>query len=290
MKNLSRKFLAVFATVLITFCMAVQVEAAKKIVAVMPLENVSGYNTFKVAEIMTEKIMAVIQRSGQYGVAERTQMGAVLREQGFQNIATPADQAVEMGQMSGANYTVVGKVTMAATMNNATADFFGALLNQVTQGDQLAKQATGFANNRKAEVAMDVRFVDNKTGEVIFIETFKGVKTGRGDEQALHNACEDAAQRFLKALQKNNPFMARVAEISGSEIYIDEGSDSGIVPGETLIIAREGSPIVIKGKIVGMKSVPVCKAKVIEVNADYSVCRVDKPALVHQGDIVKRGQ
>lgn len=289
MNSLSKKFLSLFAVMMIVIFSS-QVEAAKKIVAVMPMENVSGYRTFRVAEIMTEKIMAAIQTSGQYGLAERTQMGAVLREQGFQNIASDPSQAVEMGQMSGANYTVVGKVTMASVTQNATRDLFGAILNKVTQGDRIANSAMGFVANRAAKVAMDIRFVDNKTGEVVFVETFQGSKTGQGDEQALHRACEDAAEKFLKALQKQNPFMARVAEISGNEIYIDEGFESGLRQGETLIVARESSPIVIKGKIVGMKSVTVCKAKVIEVNGDYSICKVDKAGLVRQGDIVKRGQ
>ena len=58
-------------------------EAAKKIVAVMPLENVSGYSEEKVAEIMTEQLLVAIHSSGNFTVVERAQMGTVLREQGI---------------------------------------------------------------------------------------------------------------------------------------------------------------------------------------------------------------
>ena len=61
-------------------------EAAKKTVAIMPMENISGYHEANVAEIMTEQLIVVIQNSQQYGVVERTQLGTVMREQGFQNL------------------------------------------------------------------------------------------------------------------------------------------------------------------------------------------------------------
>ena len=103
-----KKFFVFPAILMLILCSSVQVEAAKKVVAVMPLENVSGYREYKVAEIMTEYLMAAVQNSGIYTLAERTQAGAVLREQGFQNIAS--ENPVEMGKMTGADYSLVGKV------------------------------------------------------------------------------------------------------------------------------------------------------------------------------------
>ena len=65
--------------------LSVTTEAAKKVVAIMPLENVSGYSAKNVAEIMTEQIIVTVQNSGQYTVSERLQMDKILREQGFQS-------------------------------------------------------------------------------------------------------------------------------------------------------------------------------------------------------------
>ena len=287
MKNLIQKFL--MSAVILIFCLgfSINVEAAKKVVAVMPLENVSGYAEYRVAEIMTENLIVEIQNSGNYTVSERTQMGTVLKEQGFQNLIS--SNPVEMGEMTGADYTVIGKVTMAVVTNNPSGNVVGNILNQLGGGNSLIGQAGAYVHHLKAKVEMDVRFIDNKTGEVIFARTFEGSKSGQDGRIALNAACKVAAQNFLKEIQSQNPFAARVAEISGDMIYIDEGTESGIRKGEVLTVFRETSPIIIKGRIVGMKGNSICKIKVIEVNSDYSICKADsKTSPIRKGDIVKR--
>ena len=287
MKSLTKKILTVVTGLILCLCFTSNSEAAKKVVAVMPLENISGYNEYRVAEIMTENLMVEIQNSGNYTVTERTQMGAVLKEQGFQNLTS--SNPVEMGEMTSADYTVVGKVTMAAITKNTSGDVLGNFINRLGGGNSLISQAGAYVHHLKAKVEMDVRFIDNKTGEVIFARTFEGSKSGQDAKIALNGACKVAAQNFLREMQGTNPFAARVAEISGDMIYIDEGSESGLRKGETLVVARESSPIVIKGRIVGMKSNNVCKIKVIEVNSDYSICKADSnTSTIKKGDIVRR--
>ena len=102
---------------------------AKKVVAVMPLENVSGYDEELVAEIMTEQLIVAIHASGLYTVVERAQMGTILREQGFQNIAVDPSQAVELGKLTGADYSMIGKVTMAVAEVNPTLTAVTGLSN-----------------------------------------------------------------------------------------------------------------------------------------------------------------
>lgn len=289
MKNFMKKFLTLAAILILCISFTNTVAAEKKVVAVMPLENVSGYNEYRVAEIMTENIMVEIQNSGNYTVSERTQMGRILQEQGFQNLVS--NNPVEMGEMTGAHYSVIGKVTMATITNNPSGNVLSGFLNQLNSGgNSLISQAEAYIHHIRAKVEMDVRFVDNKTGEVIFARTFEGSKSGQNPQIALNGACKVAAQNFLREIQSINPFAARVAEISGDTIYIDEGSESGLRSGETLIVVRESSPIVIKGRVVGMKSNEVGKIKVVEVNSDYSVCKVKSVgATIRKGDVVKRG-
>ena len=280
MQPLLRKLLIGLTLVFTILLPAVSGETAKKTVAIMPMENISGYNAANVAEIMTEQLIVVIQNSQQYGVVERVQMGTVMREQGFQNIAS--NDAVEMGAFNGSDYSVIGKVTMATVTVNQTKSLLGALFKD---DDGLVGN---LVNARKAKVELDVRFVDNRTGEVVFAKTFSGSKSGQNDAMALSGACKVAAENFLKELQSTNPFMARVADTSGNEIYIDRGSDSGLRKGETLVVARESKPIIVNGKIVGMKSNEICRIKVVEVFEEYSVCRADKSNVIRQGDVVRR--
>lgn len=275
-------------TAIVIICSLNFCEAAKKSVAVMPLENVSGYNEEKVAEIMSEQLIVAIHSSGNYTVVERAQMGTILREQGFQNMVVDPSQAVELGKLSGAQYTMVGKVTMAIIENNPTASAVSQISSIFGLGD-IGAMAGQYVNKFKGRIALEFRFVDNTTGEVIMAGTAEGNKSGSSISDALNKACKNAAENFLKQLDSINPFRARIAAIDGSNIYIDCGTEAGVRAGETLIVARESSPIVVNGKIVAMKQNELCKIKVVEVYSDYAICRLaEGTATVHEGDIVKR--
>lgn len=280
-----RIFAATCAIVIIcslNFC-----EAAKKIVAVMPLENVSGYDEQKVAEIMTEQLIVALHSSGIYTVVERAQMGAVIKEQGFQNIAVDPAQAVELGKLSGADYSMVGKVTMAVVETNPTANTV-ALISQLLELGDLGAMAEPYIHKFKGKIQLEFRFVDNTTGQVVVAKTIEGSKSGSSVTAAFNNACKNAADNFVRELDTINPFSARVAEVVGANIYIDHGSDSGLKRGDTLSVVREGGPIIVNGRTVGMKNQEVGKIKVIEVYSDYAVCRVEESAIIHKGDVVKR--
>ena len=291
-----RKFLSAVAILIFSLSFALNVEAARKVVAVMPLENVSGYSEKNVAEIMTEQIIVALQNSGQYTVSERLQMGTVLKEQGFQNLTS--DDPVEMGAMSSADYSVIGKVTMASVKDRSTENVISALAAAaIGSGSEEAKTKAVisgiFGNSADAftgSIELDVRFVDNRTGEVIFAKSFGGSQRGSDSAEALNGACKVAAENFLRELQTVNPFTARVADIYGENIYIDQGLASGLKRGDVLLISRETDPIVVNGKIIGMKQTAICTATVIEVTLDYAICRTEGTNyLVKKGDIVKRG-
>lgn len=280
-------FSAILAVVVIcslNFC-----AAARKSVAVMPLENISGYSAQEVAEIMTEQLIVAIHSSGAYTVVERAQLGTVIKEQGFQNIAVDPATAVKLGKLSGADYSMLGKVTMAIVDANPTANIVAQLGGALGLGD-IGAVANQYVHKFKGKIALEIRIVDNETGEIILAKTVEGSKSGATAPDAFNNACKQVAENFLRELDSVNPFRARVADIAGSDIYIDCGSDSGLRRGETLIVAREGAPIIVNGKVVAMRQTEIGKVKVVEVNADYAICRADdNSGDIHKGDVVKRG-
>ena len=284
-KFIGKIFFATLAAII--FCSLNFCEAAKKTIAVMPLENVSGYSDQRVAEIMTEQLLVAIHSSGNYTVVERTQIGTVMKEQGFQNIAGDPNSASEMNKISGADYTLVGKVTMTVVEQNTTSKTVSTI-TRALKLENLEKAAGKFVNPFKSKVHLDIRFVDNSTGEVIVAKTIKGSKSGATQVEALNAACQEAAENFLKELDTVNPFRARIAEISGEDVYIDRGSQDGLRKGETLIVAREGAPIVVNGRTVAVKQTEVGKIKVVEVNADYAVCKKISGD-IRKGDVLKRG-
>ena len=281
-----KKIIATLSAVLIV-CSLNFCEASKKIVAVLPLENVSGYDAEKVAEVMTEQLLVAIYSSGNYTVVERTQLGAIIREQGFQNIAVDPSQAVKLGKLSGAHYSLVGKVTFASVEDNPTAAAVEQIAGLLDLGN-LGNMVGQHVNKFKGKIALEYRLVDNTTGEIILAGTVEGSKSGSSVGDAFNRACKNAAENFLKQLDNVNPFRARVAAVNGNDIYIDQGSEAGLRNGETLLVVREGSPIVINGKIVAMKQNEIGKIKVVEVNSDWAVCRAQSSSTIHKGDVVKR--
>ena len=283
MRKIFTAILAIAIVCSLNFC-----AAARKSVAVMPLENISGYSAQEVAEIMTEQLTVALYSSGAYTVVERTQLGTVIKEQGFQNIAVDPATAVKLGKLSGANYSMLGKVTMALVDNNPTASAVSQIGALIGLGD-IGAMAEQYVHKFKGKVALEVRIVDNETGEIVLAKTVEGSKSGSTVTDAINNACKQVAENFLKELDGLNPFRARVADIAGSDIYIDQGSENGLRRGETLIVAREGAPVIVNGRVVAVHQTEIGKVKVVEVNADYAICRADENSgVIQKGDVVKR--
>ena len=154
--NIIRKIFA--ATCAVAIICSMNYCAAKKIVAVMPLENVSGYDEEKVAEIMTEQLIVAIHSSGAYTVVERAQLGAIIREQGFQNIAVDPNQAVQLGKLMGANYSLVGKVTMAVVEQNPTASTITQIGELLGLG-KIGSAAEPFVHKFKGKIIKNLKTV-----------------------------------------------------------------------------------------------------------------------------------
>ena len=267
MKNYWKAF--VFAVVCLMVCFGTSVsEAALKKVAVMPFENISGSAERKVAEIMTDQVTVALVNSGSYTVLERTQLEKAIKEINFQNsgVVNP-NQMIELGKMTGTDYTIVGKVLLATVVNNEMArcgDILGG-------GNPFGK----FIPRYKGKVSLDVRFIDNETGELVFAKVVDGSKAGNDREVCLHNAAMDAAKDLLNEIQKATPFTATVLQVAEGNAYVDKGSGDGIQKGEELVAFREKD--VVKdwdGQVIAVITEEVGRVRVLEVNGKYSVCKI----------------
>lgn len=263
--------------------------AAKKVIAVMPIENISGYGGQRVAEIMTEQLVDALYRSGRVTVVERNQLSNALRETGFQTTgAVDPGRAIEFGRMTGAQYSLIGTVTMATISNNATSDVFTSMAGGLF-GGQVGGMVNASANQVRAKVAINIRMVNNETGEVLRVVSAEGSETGKDAEGALYNSCKEAADNFLKEIQDR--FVGVVLDVEGDTVYIYAGAENGVKSGEILEICREGKPIQKPDGGMIMKYISVGKLKVVEVNSDYSVCKITDHTSefpVTKGCIVRR--
>jgi len=271
------RLLLVLAVTIVFSGISIETEAAQKKVAIMPFENISGWSENRVGEIMTEQVTVTLVNSGKYTVVERTQLGRVINEINFQGsgVIDPA-QAIQFGQMSGADYTILGKVTMATITGNAANDIAGEAGRRINTGGglfgSLGDLAGKFVADYKGVIELNVRFVDNKTGETFKAEIIKASAADDNREIAFQKACQKAAEILLMKFQ--GPLGATIVDSDGSTVYIDKGSADGLKAGETLEVFKEGAPIQLpNGKFI-VKRIPIGKIKVTEVETDYAVCKI----------------
>ena len=280
MKNFIRLIVAVFAMFVLSGLTAT-CQAAQKIVAVMPMSQIvrNGYSSYA-ADNMTEELINVLVNSGTYTVIERSQLDQVVQEMGFESTGmVNPDSAIEIGKLSGAQYILVGKVTMA-DVYNSTVPLLGI-------------------KTLKAKVGLEYRLLDGKTGQILLSNTIEDQHTEDAitgsdfsDQVVLHKACGDVAKKVLKEIQKKNPIVGTVLDIDSSNtvVYVDLGRESGLQVGELLQVYKEGTPIYgTNGEIITTRTIELGKIKITEVNDNHSIGKlVDKNAQIDRGALVKR--
>ena len=253
-------------------------EASKRTVAIMPIESISS--EYNVSAIMAEQLTVALHDSGNYTVVERAELGQVMKEGGFQHSgAVDTESAIELGKLAGAKYSLIGKITMVKELENPNYKHVPNI--------KLIKNAV---DKYKSRIVMVFRLIDNETGKDIIASLVDASCTDDDQGIALHDTCVKVSKKVLEDIQKNHPFTARILEVKGDKIYIDQGLESGIHVGEMFDIVREGDPIMKNGEIIAMTQIPVGKAEILEVNAEYSVCKIISSIQeVKKNDILKRG-
>ena len=269
------KFFSLIFFVILTMS-STPCQAEKKIIAVIPFEDASGYNSKYVnvnpAEIMTEELTSALYQSGRYTVIERNKLDVVLREIGFQMTgAVDQNKAIQVGKLLGAQYVVIGKVTLAKTSSG------GNLLS-----------LKSIYESFQAKIVFNYRFVDVQSGEIKYIGNVKSSGSNKESrDMALYDACQNGSQNVLKDMVID--LKAKIIQVSDDTIYIDVGANSGFRKGEKLTIVREMEPITINDEVVGMRELKVGAAKIIEINDKYSICKITKGnGAIQKGDIVKK--
>lgn len=272
------KYLCMLLAAAVLVCAGGTAMAAKKVVAVPAVEPSRGLGLeHHVAQDFDQQLVTVLVQSGRYDVCERAQLDKVMSELALsQTGIISGDTAIRFGEMTGADYTVIGNVIAAD---------FGSFNNYLYKG-------------HKAKVKFNFKFVDNRSGIVKFSEIVEGSKTttefenkNPNRDMMLSDAVNDASRKVLALINEKNGLAGVIAHVSGVQVYIDIGEEMGVKAGEKYAIVREGTPIIhpVTHEILGIEEIPVGEMKVTEVKPNYSVGDITKgEGRVQTGDKVKR--
>jgi len=160
--------------------------AEKPVLAVAEFKNETsaGWWSGSVGEELAGALSNELAAGGAFKVVERDKLGVVLREQdlGASGRVRP-DSAAKIGQLTGAQYLVLGTVTAFQEQTSGTGggiSIGGFSLPGGSGGVSLG------GKSEKAYIAIDLRVVNSSTGELDFVRTVEATASSSGFDFGGH--------------------------------------------------------------------------------------------------------
>jgi hypothetical protein len=171
--------------------------------------------------------------TNRFSLIERKRIQSAIAEQnvGSSDRINPAT-AVKVGKLLGADYLIIVAVNEWTPKKSG----YGA----------------GPFGEAKAEVALSFRVINATSGELTFSSTERATAESWnfvvGGKKApitysLQSCLNKGAYRLATSL-KTQPWRGSVAEIKGTKIYINAGSNRGLTTGMKLTILSKGEPVI----------------------------------------------
>jgi curli biogenesis system outer membrane secretion channel CsgG len=219
----------------------------KKRIAVASFKNETRFGDRRLGNSVTDVFITELSKTGRFTVLEREAVDKLLQETEFSTTLGQGGIAPEQ-QFLDADYIITGAITK-----------YG--VNTVGK-----KKIISSSKEQRAEVTVDVKMVDVRTGEVIFSETGEGVAaikygttlglgtSGGYDESLEQEAFRASAIKVMDNIVETvdkRPWSAVVVKYSGNKIYINSGMKSNLKLGTKLDVYRFGDKIEYRGKFLG---------------------------------------
>ncbi len=276
----------------------------KKRVAVFSFEDKTDHhyhwwNGQPVGEGMADMLVTALVKSGKYSVIERQEIEKIMNEQalGMSGAVTP-QTAAKVGQLLGVELAIFGAVTE-----------YGWSEGNV--GGSLKQKGLGLGvKSSAATVAIDVRFVNTSTGEILAAENVRKQESKKGlavsthafdfdnrdkfDESIVGKACRAAIEQVVAMVDEQMakiPWQGKIVKANGV-IIINAGSAAGIQVGQKLVVYRAGEELIDPdtGLSLGSEEMRVGVIRVTNnstAQGKASQCEIVEGSGFQRGDIVR---
>lgn len=275
----------------------------KKRVAVFSFENKSkdGYHWWtggSPGDGMADMLITELVKSGKYTVVERGEISKIMQEQdlGATGRVTP-QSAAQIGKLLGVELAVMGAVTEFGVSKGGT----GGRIKGIGLG----------VKKQDAVVAIDVRFVNTNTGEILLAENVRKEQSKSGlslstsefsfdnrndfDNSLAGKATRAAIEEIMElidAQMQSTIWEGMVIQNRGGVIYIKPGGDGGVKPGDVYTVYAQGEELIDPETGISLGSEEV-KVGTIKVTSLVPGGKAAKAAAVtgsgfKQGDIVRQ--
>ena len=278
----------------------------KQVVAVLPFENkVEGIEgATGLGNGLSDILVTELVRSNRFLVVEREAIKEIIQEQtlGMSGLVNQ-QTSIPTGQMAGAQFFVKGAVT--------------EFNDKAGGGGLTLKYATGEVGgkSRTAYVGIDVRIIDNATGQVYasynanakarggafrlgtsFLHDSENFKLGANAffQTALGKATRKAIQKIMGFILEESvaiPWQGSVIK-ADSKVYINRGVSAGVKEGDEFRVFSKGEPLIDPetGFNLGTDEEFLCAVLVTKAAPKFAIAR-KKPDCeglsISRGDLVR---
>ncbi|MCD6521411.1 hypothetical protein J7K56_01380 [Candidatus Calescamantes bacterium] len=294
---MKRIFLLTFV-LLLTFTFLGEERILKKVIAVMELENKTGWRGRELGEGLTEMLITSLQETGRFIIVERKALKDILQEQklGEEKRLTP-QTAPKRGRLLGAQILVRGAITEFEQKKGGG-------------GIGLMYKGIGIGGGKlRAHVALDIRLYDTATGEIISSKraeaeavskglaggvSIEGITIGGAEFEktplgkAAREAIEKAVEYIVEEMEKQ-PWVSRIIKVKDNLVYMVGGEDMGIKEGDIFYVYSLGEELIdpATGLSLGREEEKVGKIRVKEVKEKYSKAEIIEGKGFKSGDLIR---
>ena len=275
MINIIKKTSQLLLSMILVACsIFVSAQGNKPIVAVASFE--SSFSNYDSRNIQTA-IETALSKTQKFTLMERGRLDSLLAEQGLSANGLVAGSG-EIGGFSGVDYLIYGRVT------------------------QLGLEAKNvlIMSACEAQLGLDVRVVDVKTGEIRLSENISAddqVNTAGAEENpcngvgisAFDNLTATTARKLAEKLTQTL-FPVKLAKVSSDEVYLNYG-EGFLNSGEILKVVSlgEGFEDPDTGEIIGAEEELLAIVKVTKLRPKYSIASILMQAGdLNRGDVANR--
>ena len=249
-----RTIFILFPGIILLLTAAVQAQPKKR-VAVFSFEDKSkhGYHWWtggSPGDGMADMLITELVKSGKYTVIERGEIDQIMQEQnlGMSGRVTP-QSAAEIGKLLGVELAIMGAVTEFGVAKGGT----GGRIQGIGIG----------VSKQKAVVAIDVRFVNTNTGEILLAENVRKEEAKSGlrlntSEFSFNNrndfdnslagkatrAAIDEIMELIDGQMAQTVWEGMVILVRDGVIYMKPGGDSGVEVGDVYTVYGKGEELI----------------------------------------------
>lgn len=267
-----------------------EIPGPKRTVAVAQFDAVGSFTRvhggWDIGGGLSAMLTTALTESDRFIVLERGSLSTVMSEQQLAaNGLTNEESGAKAGNLFGAQLLVMGSVTEFG-QNNSGGGFsigFG--------GSDLAGSIS--PQFSKGYVAIDVRFVDSTTGQVVRSLTvrkkikssglagsinFKGISFGGNKFQStpLGEACRDAINEIAQKVAEEAAVMkwtGRVVDADLGEVYVNAGADCNVKVGDSFKVYRVTKTLTdpTTGEVLGQRKRQIGTVEITSVDEKFSI-------------------